>query len=477
MAISFISILLAFWGVLRGDLFIASLLWLSVLGTTFAAIYLWAAPIFFLRSTSELISVPFRVSWGFIKSLGNLLNLRKGLTGKVLPKLFGRVLAGGLIALPILAVLLFLFTAADPIYLNLFSRIFNLNITIPLRITVTIGWLLILGPMALLVIPETEDRRLLKFLENNWVTEWMVAIGLVGLLLFSFIFVQIRYLFVSTPEIQLYKFGINTYSEYVNQGFYELILATIIVYTTIRLSLIVFRASTEAHRNWLKTINLTTLAGLIVLVISVLRRLMLYQIFHGLTQARVLGIVFLAWLSVMIGILILRHFRRENWILAELTSTVLTLIFLGVFNIDQFVAKNFPPIVNGKIDYVYLANSSSDGLIGWVDSYKWAEATLEKLDSKVEITSDDNTEFIYARQIIYALKDHISQSFDRQKSQKWHLWNNQHRVVYEQIGKTLPALGRLQSLLELSDKIENKINPEIRSQTIIDRAPAHLLTR
>lgn len=474
---SSISILLAFLGVLRGDQLTASLLWLAVLAGTLITIYLLASPIFFLRSTSELILVPFHVFWEFVKSTGNLFSRRKSLTEKSPPKLFSRIAAGGLIILPVLAILLFLFIAADPIYSNIFYRIFNFNITISPRITVTLGWLLILGPLAVMVIPETEDRKLLKFLENNWVTECLVGIGLVGILLFSFIFVQLRYLFASVPETQLYKFGINTYSEYVNRGFYELILATIIIYMAIRLTLIVFKSSTETHRDWLKAVNLTTLAGLIVLVASVLRRLMLYQIFHGLTQARVLGLVFLVWLTVMIGTLILRHFRRGNWILVELTSVVFTLIFLGMFNIDQFVAKNTPPTVNGKIDYVYLANSSPDGWIGWIDSYKWAESTLKKLENKVAITSEDNTELIYAQQIIYALKNHISQIPERHKPQNWHIWNDQYRTVEEQIGKTLPTVIQLQSLLELSGKIEKQVSAVTQSQTTVDRAPAHPLTR
>jgi hypothetical protein len=477
LAVSSVSILLAFLGILRGDQFVASLLWLSVLGGTLITIYLLATSVFFLRSTSELILVPFRVSGNFIRLWWNLIILRKGLAEKAPTRMLSRMAAGGLIAAPILAILLVLFAAADPIYSSLLFRIFELNIIFPPRITTTVGWLLILGPTALMVIPETEDKRLLKFLEKNWATELMVAIGLVGLVLFSFLSVQIRYLFASVPETQLREFGVNTYSEYVNRGFYELILATIIVYTTIRLALVVFKASTEKHRNWLKIINLTTLSGLIVLVISVLRRLMLYQTFHGLTQARVLGLIFLVWLAVMIGILILRHFWRENWILIELTTLVATLIFLGLFNIDQFIAKNSPPTVNGKIDYVYLASSSPDGWIGWKDSYKWAETTVKKLRGKVEITAEDNTELIYAQQIIYALKVHISQSAKRQVSGNWHLWNDQYQTVYGQIGITLPTLDQLQSLLELSIEIEKQISAETQSQTAIDRAPAHPLTR
>jgi hypothetical protein len=146
-------------------------------------------------------------------------------------------------------------------------------------------------------------------------------------------------------------------------------------------------------------------------------------------------------------------------------------------NIDQFVARNSPPTVNGKVDYVYLANSSADGWEGWLQAYKWAEITLEKLGDKSEITPDENTEFIYARQIIHALKAHISQNLDGQASGSWHVWNNQDWIVYEQIGKTLPTLGQLQSLIELTDEINKKISVETQSQTAIDRAPAHLLTR
>lgn len=61
-------------------------------------------------------------------------------------------------------------------------------------------------------------------------TEIAVLLGLVTVVLGSFLIVEFPYVFANVAETSLSKFGVATYSEYVKRGFFEFLLVSVIVY-------------------------------------------------------------------------------------------------------------------------------------------------------------------------------------------------------------------------------------------------------
>ena len=124
--------------------------------------------------------------------------------------------------------------------------------------------------------------------------EWLVPVLLVDLVFAVFVAAQAAVLFGGHDYVQRTT-GL-TYAEYVHQGFGQLTVATLLMF------LVVWAASRRAGPEpadvlWLR-ISLGLLCALtLVVVVSALHRMQLYQEAYGFTQARLVVDVFEGWLG------------------------------------------------------------------------------------------------------------------------------------------------------------------------------------
>lgn len=186
--------------------------------------------------------------------------------------------------------------------------------------------------------------------------EWKIGLGLLVVLFLSFVTFQITLLAGGGDHV-LSTAGL-TYSEYARQGFFQLIAAASLVLVLI--GAVTFRRpSADRSLQWL----LGTLCGLTVMIlVSALYRLTLYESAFGFTRPRLLAHALILWLGalflILIGSGVLRNFSHVPGIVVALTA--LSIFTFNVINPDRMIAKlNVDRYERlGRLDQQYLATLS-----------------------------------------------------------------------------------------------------------------------
>lgn len=375
------------------------------------------------------------------------------------------VVLGIILGLPAVSILLGLLTGADPIYAKTvegFTRYLSFD-RLFWRITGSAAAFLIVAPFVGIRINQAPD------IPNTFPKELSdmvtAVIFMLAVVAGSFLIVQWPYIFVRVAyETDLTRFGVATYSEYVRRGFGELLTAGMFMYFASWAGYISERRHTP-RRILPYIIQLTLLAELVIFIVSVMRRVLLYWQFHGLTLVRIYGGLFLTTILLLTVILILRHlFKKTPWVKTEIAVLLFMAFFTGTWNAENFLVHHHPPTVNTRIDYVYLSKLSPDGYDGWVESYVWAKDTIERAKNipPAVLSEDDLRQLSYAGSItgtitrsylkltgIYA-DTNTRQSISDQLSKNYlsHLTNYRADVEYDLslLEKDASASGRLKYL-------------------------------
>jgi hypothetical protein len=154
-----------------------------------------------------------------------------------------------------------------------------------------------------------------------------------------------------------------TYASYVHQGFAQLTLATLLTL------LVVWAAARKAgdtspDRWWLRGSLGALCVMTLVVVVSALHRMELYQQAYGFSRARLLVDAFEGWLGlVVVAVLVAGLALRGGWLpRAALLSGAAVLLGLAVANPDAWIARhNLDRLATtGKVDWTYLERLSAD---------------------------------------------------------------------------------------------------------------------
>jgi two-component system, OmpR family, sensor histidine kinase BaeS len=193
--------------------------------------------------------------------------------------------------------------------------------------------------------------------------EWLVPVLLVDAVFAMFVAAQATVLFGGHGYVQRTT-GL-TYADYVHQGFGQLTIATLLMF------IVVWGASQRvgrdrADRLWMR-ISLGLLCALtLVVVVSALHRMHLYQEAYGFTQERLLADVFEGWLGVVvIAVAVAGIAPWRRWVPRfALVTGVLGLLGLAAINPDAWIARHNIDRYEqtGKLDIGYLASLSYDAL-------------------------------------------------------------------------------------------------------------------
>ena len=193
--------------------------------------------------------------------------------------------------------------------------------------------------------------------------EWLVPVLLVDLVFAVFVAAQAAVLFGGHDYVQRTT-GL-TYAEYVHQGFGQLTVATLLML------LVVWAASRRAGPDpgdvlWLR-ISLGLLCALtLVVVVSALHRMQLYQEAYGFTQARLVVDVFEGWLGIVVlAVALSGVVRWGTWVPRfALVTGVVGLLGIAAINPDAWIARHNIERYEetGKIDVDYLATLSDDAV-------------------------------------------------------------------------------------------------------------------
>jgi len=309
-----------------------------------------------------------------------------------------RVIVGvraALIAIPLLLVFGGLFASADPVFARIAGdalRIDAEKVASHLVMTGGIAWVVggflratVLGSPRGLLIGRVPDGAL-------GLTEVAVALGSLVLLFAAFVAVQLRYFFGGDALVQ--ATGGMSYADYARRGFFELVAVAALVLPVLLSANVLLRRDTPRAQRVYRTLSLTLLGLLAVIMYSALARMRLYQAAYGFSEDRLYATVFMAWLVVVFGwftVTVLRE-REARFLVGVLVSA---WGFLGALNLASpaaFVARaNIARAERGKeLDVNYLARLGADAAPALTryllakpltPSFAWPRAAVPPSDS------------------------------------------------------------------------------------------------
>jgi hypothetical protein len=303
--------------------------------------------------------------------------VKKSFFRKTLP-----VLRGVLLALPVVAILAVLLSSADPVFGDWLKHILNLE-KLP-EYLFRLGYILLIGSFLVgiylhAILPKKESFRpgsqksiVTPFF--GW-TEAGIILGAVDVLFLAFVFIQIRYLFGGTVNINETGY---TFAEYARRGFGELVaVAVLSLLLYLGLNTITKRER-RASQIGFTVFSVLLMANVLVILASSLQRLLLYENAYGFSQLRTHTHVFIFWLAGLILATIILEIlrRRERFALALLVTVLGFGITLAVMNVDAFIVdRNVSRAISGEqLDIQYLNTLSADAVPEMFE--KFNDATL-----------------------------------------------------------------------------------------------------
>lgn len=281
---------------------------------------------------------------------------------------------GLVLAIPLLLVFGALFMAADAVFAGLVKDLLDIDLVKLFTHLFIIGfatWIvggylrgLLLGketPMALNGLPKSLSLGIIEI---------GTVLGLLDLLFLSFVIVQLRYLFGGAALVHVTA-GL-TYAQYARRGFFELVtVAALVLPLLLGAHWLLNKAEAQAKRIFRLRAGAQLLLLLVVMV-SAVQRMRLYQNEYGLTELRLYTTAFMGWLAVVFlwfAATVLRGYR-ERFVFGALVAGFLLLAALHVLNPDTLIVRTNVALAQAgrRFDASYAASLSADAVPALVAS-------------------------------------------------------------------------------------------------------------
>jgi hypothetical protein len=274
------------------------------------------------------------------------------------------VLRGGALAIALLLVFGTLFASADGVFARLVGDVVLPDVDLADAAGRILVFAVVLITASALTLaapwpgsePAPPSRRLSR-------TEWGIALGTLNLLFASFLIVQLTVLFGGQRYV-LDTAGLS-YAEYARQGFFQLVAVAV-------LTLIVVAGAVRwAHRREPRDVLLQILLGVLcvltlVVLVSALRRLLVYEEAFGFTRLRISVHATILWLGGLFLLVLVAGIRmRGRWLpRAAIAFTGVALLAFTLLDPEALVAsKNVQRFQEtGEIDVAYLSTLGEDAV-------------------------------------------------------------------------------------------------------------------
>ncbi len=333
------------------------------------------------------------------------------------------VLRGLLLAIPILYIFLWLLASADMIFADYVKDIFQwLDVERLMQILRRLIIVLFAAAFSLGAIVMALRERVEHIVghEQNASTPFLgfieatVILVLINLLFGIFVVIQFAYLFGGDANITVAGYN---YSEYARKGFFELtILAVLSLGLIIALGRETKRESTPAER-WFNALSTCLVVLMGVILVSAIKRLLLYEDAYGFTRLRTYTHVAIIWMGIMFVVFLVMLYRERlrRFAPAAALGVLGFTLTLNCLNVDAFIVrqniKRYTTSgdigivqnssgragnITAKLDLRYLFDLSYDAIPGLVDFVDDAQGEIrtelvsqlacerEKLDSRMQ---------------------------------------------------------------------------------------------
>jgi hypothetical protein len=193
--------------------------------------------------------------------------------------------------------------------------------------------------------------------------EWGIPLALLDALFLAFVVVQLTVLFGGHEHV-LRTAGL-TYAEYARQGFWQLLAAAALTFAVVGAATLLADAPRRSHRLLLRVLLGVLCVLTIVVVVSALRRLLLYEEAFGLTRLRLLAEAVSLWFGALFALVVaaglIGHVRRELARIA-IGGTAVGLAVFALANPDGLIAERNVERwrETGRLDVAYLQTLSAD---------------------------------------------------------------------------------------------------------------------
>ena len=192
--------------------------------------------------------------------------------------------------------------------------------------------------------------------------EWLVPVALVVAVFAVFVVAQAAAMFGGHGYVRRTT-GL-TYAEYVHQGFGQLTVATLLTLVVVAMAARRADRSTPARRLLLRVALGLLCLLTVVVVVSALHRVLVYEQAYGFTRLRLLVSVFEGWLGFVVLLVMAAGLRlRGGWVpRAALLSGAVAVLALAAVNPDAWIARENLDRFDrtGKVDLAYLQGLSTD---------------------------------------------------------------------------------------------------------------------
>ncbi|MGW5972576.1 DUF4153 domain-containing protein [Streptomyces sp. NPDC055186] len=193
--------------------------------------------------------------------------------------------------------------------------------------------------------------------------EWALPLLLLCVLFAAFNAIQLAVLFGGYQAV-LDKTG-QTYSEYARQGFWQLLIATLLTLLVIVLALRWAPRGGPGDRNLVRGVLGTLCALTLIVVASAVRRMDMYVEAYGLTRLRISVVAVELWLGLVILLIMVAGVRGARGLpRAVAASAAAGVLAFGLASPDGLIAENNVRRYEKthKLDLDYARDLSADAV-------------------------------------------------------------------------------------------------------------------
>jgi hypothetical protein len=352
------------------------------------------------------------------------INVRDGREGRsrVLPK----VLLGILIAIPVMAIIIWLLSSADIVFKDLFTNIPVSKIVKHFLVVVSI---FIYAACFLWSLLKAYDERGLSTYESiKWKLFFdpvvlLTILVLINIIYAVFSFIQFTYLFGGSSFVLPSSY---TYAEYAKRGFFELVAVSIINFGILLFGIVFVKKESKKMLTAIRTFFTLLVVCTFVLLISAFYRMMVYEQAYGFTYLRVFVQAFMIMLFFLFIVnIIYIWYPKLPIIKSYFIISLAVYIIMNFANVDMIIAKNNIGryYETGQIDMTYLKGLSYD-----------AVPEMQKLLASVKDSPDQGKKQI-AEDIIGYFED---KRIELEDQKSWQSFNISRYRAEKLLDKYLP---------------------------------------
>ena len=341
-----------------------------------------------IKESFDLLFKPFSLIGDYFELVINKISKKIKIGSKS-----KKIIKSILICTPVVIVVLALLSSADMIFDKIFSNIFNkffnlFDSSIFGKFILFIIIFFLIGDTLLYLIkkyPKEDEFKIEKDILD--ISTIKILITTLNIIYLIFDFIQIKSL--------IFHYGLDSinYAEYARQGFFELMIVSVI-----NISVLLLAKNSKSNKKDQKYINIMSIFMVfltLIIIISSFLRMNLYEQAYGYTTLRLLVYISLITEIILLIPTILYIFKENFNVLKYYLIIILSVYtIINFINIDYIIARrNVNRYYEGKeIDISYLENYHTDNLKVLSELYKNCDnETKESLNTYFNNLEDYNS--------------------------------------------------------------------------------------